>query len=441
MPDGPIHAALIHRTITNRLSCSRKEKSGIYLCYLHHLKQKKHIAVIGGGPAGLRSAEVAAECGASVTIYDAMPSVGRKFLVAGKSGLNLTHNEAWDTFLGKYTGSSLPTPLWHNILNTFDNQDIRVWAKELGVETFAASSGKVFPKPVDGVIRAAPLLRRWVEKLRALGVTFKTRHRWQDFDDHQNPIFQTGDESITAEHDATILALGGKSWPQTGSDGKWPNILSKYGILAEDFQAANCGWEVDWPAELLAEAEGLPMKNLMLHAGGASRLGELVITRYGLEGGPIYRLGPNIRSEKKPQITIDFKPESSHAELVAKMVNVKKNFVREARRRWKLDAATAAILKYMPDRGPWKSPDQLATEVKQCSIPLTRARPIKEAISTAGGISWNELDENLMLKKLPNVYVAGEMIDWEAPTGGYLLQACFATGDYTGKAASYSNNQ
>ncbi len=400
------------------------------------MKKKHPIAIIGGGPAGLRAAEIAAEAGAIVTIYEAMPSVGRKFLIAGKSGLNLTNGEVWSAFMEKYSGTALPKPLWKSILDQFDNQALRKWAAELGIETFEASSGKVFPKPIDGVIRAAPLLRRWVEKLRSLGVVFKTRHQWLGFDSDGHATFEYEGQHLSTQHHTTILALGGASWPQTGSDGKWTSILESHGIEIMRLQAANCGWEVDWPEGILREAEGLPMKNLLISAGAHKRHGELVITQYGLEGGPIYRLGPAIRSQENPEIIIDFKPDVSHQELVNKMGNVKKNFIREARRRWKLDPATCAILKLMPNRGPWKTTAQLAQEVKNCRIPLTRPRPLNEAISSAGGISWHELDDNLMLNKLPGVYVAGEMIDWEAPTGGYLLQACFATGSYVGNAVS-----
>ncbi|MBK1853581.1 TIGR03862 family flavoprotein [Verrucomicrobiaceae bacterium 5K15] len=394
-----------------------------------------HIAIIGGGPAGLRAAEVAAELGARVTVYDAMPSVGRKFLIAGKSGLNLTNGEAWSDFLEKYSGRSLPESSWRKILTDFDHLALRQWALDLGIETFVASSGKVFPCPVDGTIRAAPLLRRWIEKLRARGVVFKTRHRWIGFTPAGHLHFHHQGSEIEVTADATILALGGASWPRTGSDGRWQQLLAAQGIHSEKFTSANCGWEVDWPAEILEVAEGLPMKNLELSAGTMTRRGELVLTRYGLEGGPIYRLGPALRAQTSPELHIDFKPNTSREELVAKMGSVRRNFVREARRRWKLDAATCALLKHLPDRGPWKSAEQLAGEVKHCRIPLTGPRPIEEAISSAGGIRWNELDENLMLQKMPGVFAAGEMIDWDAPTGGYLLQACFATGDHAARAA------
>ena len=360
------------------------------------LNTNQHIAVIGGGPAGLRAAEVAAEAGAQVTVYDAMPSVGRKFLIAGKSGLNLTNDEAWVSFLEKYDSSSLPQDLWYGILNGFDNQSLRAWAAGLGVETFVASSGKVFPKPIGGVIRAAPLLRRWIEKLRTQHVIFKTRHLWQGFDTDQNPVFEHRSERLTEQHHAVILALGGASWPRTGSDGKWTAVLESHGVQITSLQPANCGWEVDGPTEVIEDAEGLPMKNLLLSAGNSTRRGELVITRYGLEGGPIYRLGPAIRAQEAPHIIIDFKPDMTHAELITKMGKVRRNFVREARRRCKLDAATCALLKHLPERGPWKTTDQLVHEIKHCRIDLTGTRPLDEAISTAGGVAWNELDENLM---------------------------------------------
>lgn len=365
-----------------------------------------------------------------------MRSVGRKFLVAGKSGLNLTHNENFDSFVEKYSGNHLPAAPWRSILAEFDNQALRDWAAGLGIDTFVASSGKVFPSPVQGSIKAAPLLRRWIERLRSLGVTFKTNHQWTGLEPNHHLTFHHGDQSITHQHHAVILALGGASWPQTGSTGHWTNILSQHDIHITPLTPANCGWETDWPDALLDEAEGLPIKNIHLSAGNASRRGELVITRYGLEGGPIYRLGRAIRNLPHPHVIIDFKPDTPVDELITRMGAVKRNFIREARRRWKLDPATCAILKHLPDRGPWKSAEQLAHEVKRCHIPLTRPRPIAEAISSAGGICWSELDENLMLKKLPGVFVAGEMIDWEAPTGGYLLQACFATGNQAGRAAS-----
>ncbi len=399
------------------------------------MKTSGNIAVIGGGPAGLRAAEVAATAGAQVTVYDAMRSVGRKFLVAGKSGLNLTNGEDFDAFSERYSGTDLPASLWRQLLSDFDNGALRQWASDLGIETFVASSGKVFPVPVNGTIKAAPLLRRWVERLRDLGVRFETGHQWKGFDSKGALVFRCGGETVKHRHDATVLALGGASWPQTGSTGTWAEILDSKGIGITPLAAANCGWEVDWPSELLEVAEGLPLKNLELSAGDTSRRGELVITRYGLEGGPVYQLGPALRSLPTPELIVDFKPDLTVEELTARLGPVKRNFVREAGRRWRLDPAVCALLKYLPDRGPWRSAEQLAHEVKHCRIPLTGPRPLAEAISSAGGISWEELDDQLMLKKIPGIFVAGEMVDWEAPTGGYLMQGCFATGTHAGKSA------
>lgn len=378
---------------------------------------------------------MAAASGAEVTLYDAMRSVGRKFLVAGKSGLNLTNGEDFDSFPGRYSGTDLPGELWERILKNFDNEALRQWASRLGIETFVASSGKVFPVAVNGTIKAAPLLRRWVEHLRELGVSFQTNHQWVGINPGCHLIFHHGGETVTRQHDAVILALGGASWPETGSTAAWVDILDLEEIGIIPLTSANCGWEVDWPEALLDEAEGLPLKNMELRAGDTSRRGELVITRYGLEGGPIYHLGPALRAQSTPELIVDFKPDLTVEELTKRLGPVARNFVREARRRWKLDPAVGALLKHLPDRGPWKSAEQLAREVKHCRIPLTQPRPIAEAISSAGGIRWSELDDQLMLKKIPGVFAAGEMLDWDAPTGGYLMQACFATGTYAGESA------
>ncbi|MGB0776370.1 MAG: TIGR03862 family flavoprotein, partial [Akkermansiaceae bacterium] len=328
-----------------------------------------------------------------------MPSVGRKFLVAGKSGLNLTHDEAWKAFLDRYSGGDLPDELWRKILTNFDNIALRSWASSLGVETFTASSGKVFPSPINGQIKAAPLLRRWIDKLRALGVTFRMNHRWQGWLDDGSLLFDHRGERFSTLPDATLLALGGGSWKQTGSTGQWVSLLENKNVCCKPLTAANCGWHVDWPREVLDEADGAPLKNLTISAGEASRTGELVITRYGLEGGPIYHLGPALRAMEQPAVVLDLKPSFSEQELIARMGSVTRNFVREARRRWKLSPAACSLLKHLPDRGPWKSPAQLAHEVKACRIPLLLPRPLDEAISSAGGICWEELDESLMIKK------------------------------------------
>lgn len=389
------------------------------------------IAIIGGGPAGLRAAEVAAEKGASVTLFDAMPSVGRKLLVAGKSGLNLTNDEPLETLLTRYSGPGLPVQQWQSWFHAFDNRALRHWAGSLGDPTFVSAGGKVFPTSM----KAAPLLRRWVSKLRSLGVTFRMHHRWTGIEKLGTLTFTTPDGTHTESPDATIIALGGASWPQTGSTGSWPDLLTSHGVTVTPFAPANTGWETPWPKEILAAAEGAPLKNIAVSSAGQSSVGELVITSYGLEGAPLYRLGPQLRTAPNPTIEIDFKPTLTLDQVTTRLGDIHRNFVREARRRLKLCHATAALLKHLPDRGPWTAPAQLAQEIKHCRIPLTKPRPITEAISTAGGVAWSSLDHNLMLKNLPGTFIAGEMIDWEAPTGGYLLQAAFSTATHAASAA------
>ncbi|MDG2126163.1 MAG: TIGR03862 family flavoprotein [Verrucomicrobiales bacterium] len=389
------------------------------------------IAIIGGGPAGLRAAEVAAGKGASVTLFDAMPSVGRKLLVAGKSGLNLTNDEPLETLLTRYSGPGLPVQQWQSWFHAFDNRALRHWAGSLGDPTFVSAGGKVFPTSM----KAAPLLRRWVSKLRSLGVTFRMHHRWTGIEKPGTLTFTTPDGTHTESPDATIIALGGASWPQTGSTGSWPDLLTSHGVTVTPFAPANTGWETPWPKEILAAAEGAPLKNIAVGSAGQSSVGELVITSYGLEGAPLYRLGPQLRTAPNPTIEIDFKPTLTLDEVTTRLGDIHRNFVREARRRLKLCHATAALLKHLPDRGPWTAPAQLAQEIKHCRIPLTIPRPITEAISTAGGVAWSSLDHNLMLKNLPGTFIAGEMIDWEAPTGGYLLQAAFSTATHAASAA------
>lgn len=374
------------------------------------------LAVIGGGPAGLRAAEVAATAGLQVTLYDGKPSVGRKFLVAGKGGLNLTHGESLDRFVSRYSGPEQPAEIWEKLIAGFDPAALRGWAAGLGVETFQATSGRVYPR----ALKAAPLLRRWIERLRGLGVRFEMNHRLVSLDPSRRLGFENG---RTATADAVILALGGGSWAKTGSDGGWISIFETLGIAHHPLAPANCGWEHAWPPEVLAAAEGKPMKNLHVRAGEMTAVGELMVTRYGLEGGAIYQLGAALRAMPEPAVAIDFKPTFTHEQLVAKMQSVRRDFLHEARTRWKLSEPAHAIF----SRKTWPDADSLAREVKNCVIPLTRPRPLDEAISSAGGVCWSEIDDTLMLKKLPGIFLAGEMIDWEAPTGGYLMQGCFAT--------------
>jgi uncharacterized flavoprotein (TIGR03862 family) len=402
---GPILARPVIDALPNLLN----------LCCLHPHPQ---LAVIGGGPAGLRAAEIAAGRGLRVTLYDGKPSVGRKFLVAGKGGLNLTHGEARERFVTRYGGPGQPEEIWQGLIADFDSAALRAWAAGLGVETFQATSGRVYPQ----ALKAAPLLRRWIERLRGLGVQFEMNHRLTSLT--PGPPYVLGfADGTTATADAVILALGGGSWARTGSDGGWTTIFDTLDIAHHPLAPANCGWEHAWTPEILAAAEGKPLKNLHVRAGEHQVCGELMLTHYGLEGGAIYQLGGTLRAMPEPTIIIDFKPTFSHPQLVAKMESVRRDFLTEATLRWKLSAPAAAILgrKTYPDAA------SLAHEAKHCLIPLTCPRPIDEAISSAGGLCWSELDSGLMVRKLPGIFAAGEMIDWEAPTGGYLMQGCFAT--------------
>ena len=390
----------------------------------------KHLAIIGGGPAGLRAAEVAAAGGAAVTVFDAKASVGRKFLVAGKGGLNLTNAASREDFAPKYSG---PAERWASLIADFDADALREWAAGLGVETFAASTGRVYPRE----LKAAPLLRRWVHRLRELGVKFAMHHRFSGLrrGDHWEIEFQTPEGPRTARADAVVFALGGGSWPETGSDGSWVSILEKLGVEIAPLRAANCGWEFPWPRAVLDAAEGQPLKSVAVRAGDAEVRGELLVTKYGFEGGALYQLGPVLREMPQPSIAIDFKPSSTIEQLVAKMGPIRRNFLAEARARWKLNDAVFAIVSSLPAPREWESAAALAAHVKNCPLTLIGPRPIAEAISSAGGVCWRELDDNLMLRKLPGVFVAGEMIDWEAPTGGWLIQGCFATGTRTAGGA------
>ncbi len=390
-----------------------------------------NIAIIGGGPAGLRAAEVAAQGGARVTVYDAKPSVGRKFLVAGRGGLNLTKSESLEKFTAQYRSSVWGPDFWEKLIAEFDPEALRAWARELGIETFTASTGRVYPREM----KAAPLLRRWVERMRSMGVSFALRHRWVTLEAGQpwKLHFDHHDARVIHEADAVIFAMGGGSWPDTGSDGEWIAPWEKLGLSVAPLQAANCGWNVAWPEDVLQAAEGLPLKNITVKAGNTEVSGELMITRNGLEGGAIYQLGPILRSQPNPVLTIDFKPSTSVEELIRKLGPVRKNFLIEAEARWKLSKGASAILRSFCDGG--LDGETLARFVKNCRITLSSPRPLAEAISSAGGVRVEELQNDLMLRRHPGIFLAGEMIDWEAPTGGYLMQACFATGTRAARSA------
>jgi uncharacterized flavoprotein (TIGR03862 family) len=363
-----------------------------------------------------------------VTLCDQRRSVGRKFLVAGKGGLNLTHSEEIETFANRYQGPDQPHDFWPRALADFDNKEIRAWAARLNVGTFVQKSGRIYPK----ALKAAPLLRRWVEKLRKQGVDFRMSHRLVSLTSGK-ASFEGPEGKIEIQANAIILALGGGSWPQTGSDGAWVETLEKAGVEVNPLAPANCGWEVAWSSDLAEQLEAQPLKNVVASAGDKIAPGEIMITRYGMEGGPLYTLGPVLRRMDKPLLTLDFKPTFTIEKLVGKMESAKKNFLAESQYRWKLSESMRLILDHF--HGPFSSAEHLAQHAKACRIPLTKTRPIEEAISSSGGVPWQTINDHLMIKALPGIFVAGEMIDWEAPTGGYLLQGCFASGTRAAEAA------
>ena len=391
--------------------------------------------VIGGGPAGLRAAEVLAAAGQRVALYDQKPSVGRKFLVAGKGGLNLTHSEPLTAFIARYEDEPMR---WRGLLEGFGPAELRTWAQDLGVETYVGTSGRVFPRGQQ----AAVLLRGWVARLRALGVVFHVAHRLESLRVDADQCWRltlrhtrTG-ETARAAARVVVLALGGASWPKTGSDGTWPEILRPLGLPVAPWQPANCGFEVAWDPRVLAAAEGLPIKNITASAEGRTIAGELLITRYGLEGGALYQLGRPLRAMGAPALQIDFKPGVSEERLDNQLPPRFRQPVdwQQVARCWRLGKAAAALLEfYGPATGSHGR--SLATSAKQFFLPLQGPRPVAEAISSAGGIAWSALNDDLMLTAHPGLFAAGEMIDWEAPTGGYLLQGCFATGTRAGVGA------
>jgi len=398
------------------------------------LEQIAGLSIIGGGPAGLRAAEVAAQSGMKVTLFDAKPSVGRKFLIAGKGGLNLTHSETLERFVKRYSSQGTKESYWTSLLSGFDNTALRSWAENLGIETFIGTSGRVFPKE----FKAAPLLRRWVERLRAQGVHFLTNHKLVGIIKHDDRFtleFQQHHDKTTIVTDAVILALGGGSWPETGSTGEWVSLLQGLGIAITPLTSANCGWEVTWNPDIIQETEGLPLKNIEVTAGEKTIAGELLITRYGLEGGALYQLGATLRSLEKPSLILDLKPSFTAEELALKIQHTSGDLLDVARESWKLSPAGVSLLRHFNDHHSINSPLGLAKAAKRITIPLTKPRPLSEAISSAGGVPFSELDDSLMMKRLPGLFVAGEMMDWEAPTGGYLLQGCFATGTRAAKGA------
>ena len=397
------------------------------------------VAVIGGGPAGLMAAEQLRQAGLAVDLYDAMGSVGRKFLLAGKGGLNLTHGEAFADFVARYGERAASVGAW---LREFDADALRAWARGLGVETFVGSSGRVFP--VD--LKAAPLLRRWVRRLHADGVRFHMHHRWLGWREDGALRFGTPDGERAVTPAATVLALGGGSWPQLGSDGAWMGVLAAAGVTTAALAPANCGFEHAWSEHLASRFAGAPLKAVVVHwrdADGAARQrqGECVISAYGLEGSLIYAIGPALRRQIRDRgeaiIHLDLAPGYALATLATRLAAPRgKHSVGDwLRRRAGLDAAKCALVFEVADQATLADASRLAALVKALPLSFSAPRPVAEAISSAGGVVLEALDDALMLRARPGVFCAGEMLDWEAPTGGYLLTACFASGWRAGRGA------
>ncbi len=392
-----------------------------------------HVAIIGGGPAGLMAAEVLSQAGIRVDLYDGMPSVGRKFLLAGVGGMNITHSEAYPAFLSRYAERA---PQIAPLLRGFDADALCKWIHDLGIETFVGSSGRVFPTDM----KAAPLLRAWLKRLRDSGVVIHTRHRWLGWDAHGALRIDSPEGEITVKPDATLLALGGGSWSRLGSDGAWMLALEQRGVGLAPLQPSNCGFEVQaWSDLMVSKFAGAPLKNIAIGLNDdIPRLGECVITATGIEGSLIYALSAPIREAINQYgaavVHIDLLPGRPVDKLQAALSKPRgsRSMAKHLHSQVGIDGVKAALLRELTDAATFADPALLARAIKALPLTLVKTRPLDEAISSAGGVTFEAMDERLMLKALPGVFCAGEMLDWEAPTGGYLLTGCFASGRAAG---------
>jgi uncharacterized flavoprotein (TIGR03862 family) len=397
--------------------------------------KQTRVAIIGGGPSGLMAAEVLSQAGVKVDLYDAMPSVGRKFLMAGKGGLNITHSEPFAKLLSRFgSRQNHIKPM----LDSFGPEALRTWVRDLGIETFVGSSGKVFP--ID--MKAAPLLRKWLHKLRIGGVNFHVRHHWLGWQDGALR-FQTPEGERTVIADAVILALGGGSWPQLGSTGTWVPLLLQHQVPVAPLQPANCGFDVNWSELFRSRFAGQPLKSIRVSVDNPAGLkfseqGELLITSTGVEGNLIYKMSALLRDRISAMggvtIYLDLVPGMSKKSLVDKVSQPrgKHSMANHLRKRVGISGVKAGLLRELLPKEVFNESLRLCEAIQAVPIKLVAARPIDEAISSAGGVAFEALDECLMIRTMPGVFCAGEMLDWEAPTGGYLLTACFASGHAAG---------
>lgn len=396
-----------------------------------HAPASPTVVVIGAGPAGLMAAETLAESGASVTVYDRMPSVGRKFLMAGRGGLNLTHGEPLAQMLRRYGNAE---PRLRDALAQFPPERLRAWCEALGQPTFVGSSGRVFPV----AMKASPLLRAWLRRLDGQGVRFTPRHRWTGWTADGALRFETTGGTVIVSPEATVLAMGGASWPSLGSDGAWVAPLEHQGFRVAALQPANCGFAVAWSAFFRDRFEGTPLKNIAVRFGGQRTRGDVMVTRVGLEGGALYGVAAALRdgigAGGSAALEIDLRPDLPLSTLAGKLAGRQSRQSLSTALRKALHLAPAAIALLNEavlgeaDTLQSRDADRLATLIKAVPVRLVGVASLDRAISTAGGLTWEEVDTSFMLRRRPGTFVAGEMLDWEAPTGGYLLQACFATG-------------
>ena len=402
-----------------------------------NVMQSNAVVVIGGGPAGLMAAEVLLQAGQRVALYDAMPSVGRKFLLAGKGGLNITHSEAHEPFLARYGQRQENIQPW---LAAFGPQALRDWVHDLGVETFVGSSGRVFPREM----KAAPLLRAWLHRLRSDGLVIHVRHRWLGWDEAGRLRFSGPDGEIAVAADAVVLALGGGSWARLGSDGAWVSSLIEQGIDVAPLLPANCGFDAHWSEHFSTRFAGIPLKSVALSVGDGPdkqvpRRGECVITQTGIEGSLIYALSARIRNEitrsGEAVVYLDLLPDKSLLQVNEALAKPRgaDSMANHLRRKLGLEGVKAGLLREIVSKPDFSNPQALASAIKSLPVRLLAARPIDEAISSAGGVKFEALNAHLMVRAKPGVFCVGEMLDWEAPTGGYLLTACLAGGRWAGR--------
>jgi hypothetical protein len=396
------------------------------------LTNKKSVAIIGGGPAALMLAATLDEKLFDVTIYERNFAPARKFLVAGDGGFNLTHSENLEDFISRYS----PKAFFEKCIRGFTNEDLRSWLKKIGIETYVGTSKRVFPvkgiKPID-VLNAILL------ELKNKNVEIKTQHEWKGWNEKNDLLFSSENKDILVNADFVVFALGGASWKKTGSDGGWKNLFEEKNISLVPFQASNCAYEIKWDEKFIETAEGKSVKNISVSCANETKKGELVITKFGIEGGAVYALSPQIRkllSENKvAQIFIDLKPTLTTEEIKNKLsIKGNKSQTKLLADALNLSSVQIALLKCVLTKEEFTNKDLLAQKIKSLPLQIISAAPIDEAISTVGGIALNEVDESFQLKKLPNHFSIGEMLDWDAPTGGYLLQACFSMGHTLGQA-------